>query len=126
MSLTQCANECSQSNIDLSDNGTQQIEIKEVNIDNDSNGASIEICEPLNTYRNEKTEQSTIAVKAREWFAGLSSEECSGATRFTDPAFLRTFLTFASSWSTKQTATTTATTTPHNHHVSHNDILGKY
>jgi hypothetical protein len=111
MSLTQDTNQCAKPNDVDSNNIIQPIERKEVNMNKDMN-AEIEIFDSSNDIK-ENTEQATIALKARDWFTDLTSEERSGATRFTDHAFLGTFLTFASSWSTK---TTTAAT--NNHHVS--------
>jgi hypothetical protein len=56
---------------------------------------------------------STIDAQARDWFKSLSSEERSGATQFSDRAFLGTFLALAAPWleGTVTTSTTTATAT---------------
>jgi hypothetical protein len=47
---------------------------------------------------NSEGELASITAQARDWFTKLSSEERSGATSFSDGAFLRTFLAFASPW----------------------------
>lgn len=48
---------------------------------------------------NSKCEPASITAHARDWFTKLSSEERSGATSFSDGAFLGAFLAFASPWS---------------------------
>jgi hypothetical protein len=57
---------------------------------------------------------TTIDAQARDWFRSLSSEERSGATRFSDRAFLGTFLALATPWPTTTTTSTTATATASN------------
>jgi hypothetical protein len=63
---------------------------------------------------------STIDAQAREWFRSLSSEERSGAARFSDRAFIGTFLALSTQWlaTTATASTTTATTQSNDNHVS--------
>ena len=71
-------------------------------------------------------EASTIDAQARDWFKSLSSEERSGATRFSDRAFLGTFLTLATPW-LAPTATASATTaTTQGNDDNHGSLSGEY
>jgi hypothetical protein len=70
---------------------------------------------------NSECEPASITVQARDWFTNLSSEERSGATSFSDGAFLGTFLSFASPWSRTSNEA-------ENHHSSGSDgvTCGEY
>lgn len=71
-------------------------------------------------------DQTTIDAQVRDWFRSLSSEERSGATQFSDRAFIGTLLALATPWSTGTTATTTSTTTTTQTNEDHVRRSGEY
>ena len=68
------------------------------------------------------TTNTTIDAQARDWFKTLSAEERSGATRFSDRAFLGSLLALSTPWltstTTKSNATTVTNQTNDDNHVS--------
>ena len=68
------------------------------------------------------TTNTTIDAQARDWFKTLSAEERSGATRFSDRAFLGSLLALSTPWlsstTTKSNATSVTNQTNDDNHVS--------
>lgn len=117
MSLKQNASQCTipktSDNIYLN----EAVEIKRVNMKDDR---YTEKYKKLTNKQSSGTKQTTIDAQARDWFRSLSAEERSGATRFSDRAFLGTFLALSSPWLTSTTtkATGTTTNTTNDNHVT--------
>ena len=79
--------------------GIEVVEMKKGNKKDDRTVAKA----TLDNKHTAAPKQTTIDAQARDWFRSLSSEERSGATRFSDQAFLGTFLALSKPWLTSST-----------------------
>lgn len=117
MSLKQNASQCTIPKTSDNIYINEAVEIKRVNMKDDR---YTEKYKKLTNKQSSGTKQTTIDAQARDWFRSLSAEERSGATRFSDRAFLGTFLALSSPWLTSTTtkATGTTTNTTNDNHVT--------